>query len=102
MEIQSHPGIPIVFRHARVVLEDSIIEDGAVAIAGGIIADVGETSQVSTQGAVVINANGALLIPGLVDTHNDGVEREVNPRPRVGFSRPFAIANYARRAVAAG
>ncbi|NDF54403.1 MAG: alpha-D-ribose 1-methylphosphonate 5-triphosphate diphosphatase [Proteobacteria bacterium] len=102
MEIQSHPGIPIVFRHARVVLEDSIIEDGAVAVAGGIIADIGETSQVSTQGAVVINANGALLIPGLVDTHNDGVEREVNPRPRVGFSRPFAIANYARRAVAAG
>lgn len=100
--MQAYAGIPIVIRHARVVLEDELIDDGAVAIAGGLIVDVGETSQVSTQSAMVINANGALLIPGLVDTHNDGVEREVNPRPRVGFSRPFAIANYARRAVAAG
>ncbi|MGH2584019.1 MAG: alpha-D-ribose 1-methylphosphonate 5-triphosphate diphosphatase, partial [Dehalococcoidia bacterium] len=49
-----------------------------------------------------LDAGGAWLIPGLVDTHKDGLEAEVNPRPLVGFPPSFALANFERRAVAAG
>ena len=88
--------------NARVVLPDGVMENGTVLVCDGLIADYGPSEHLSTQGARVWDANGAWLIPGLVDTHNDGVEEEMNPRPRAGFPLDFAIANYELRAAAAG
>lgn len=92
----------LVIRHAAVVLEDEVLEDAAVVVRGGAVAEVAPSEGVSLLGAHVVDARGAYLLPGVIDTHNDGIEREINPRPRVGFPKPFALANYARRAVAAG
>lgn len=88
--------------HATVVLEDELVENGAVVVQGGLITDVGASESLATNGLPVVDARGAYLIPGVIDTHNDGLEREINPRPQVGFPRPFALSNFERRALASG
>lgn len=46
----------------------SIIENGAVVVEGDTIADVGPTSQIDGDGAV-IDATGKVVMPGFVDPH---------------------------------
>ena len=60
-------------RGARMA-ELSIIEDGAVAVKGGMIAAVGTTEAVLEQvqltaDSTVIDARGRVVLPGLVDSH---------------------------------
>ncbi|MFO7838923.1 MAG: amidohydrolase [Desulfosalsimonadaceae bacterium] len=49
---------------------DTLIEDGAVAVAGDCIAGVGAASDFSETGAArVIDAGGGIIMPGLINTH---------------------------------
>jgi alpha-D-ribose 1-methylphosphonate 5-triphosphate diphosphatase len=92
----------LVISHANLVLEHEVVENGAVVVRDGRIAAVETAEGLGAAGLPVLDAAGAYLIPGVVDTHNDGLEREINPRPLVGFPRPFALANFERRSTAAG
>ncbi len=49
-----------------------------------------------------IDLRGALVAPGFIDLHNDGLEGEINPRPGIGLPLDFALANFDRRAAASG
>src|SRR5947209_2122575 len=51
--------------------ERRVIEDGAVAVAGGRIVAVGKSSDVARQYAAreVINATGRAVVPGLINGH---------------------------------
>ncbi|WP_027366103.1 imidazolonepropionase [Desulfotruncus alcoholivorax] len=54
--------------------EIGIINDGAVAVAGGVIIAVGPTAEVEKQLDIddscrIINADGRVVLPGLVDPH---------------------------------
>ena len=92
----------IAITNARVVLPDSFIDNGTVVVSGGLIADFGPSEYLPACGERIFDAKGAWLIPGLVDSHNDGIEEEINPRPRAAFPLDFAIANYELRAAASG
>lgn len=49
---------------------DTVIEKGAVAVSGGVIDSVGPESSVKTEDGVhVIDAQGGIIMPGLVNTH---------------------------------
>ena len=39
----------------------------------------------------VIDAGGLLVLPGIVDIHGDGFERQIQPRPRVAFPMDVAL-----------
>ena len=94
----------IAITHANLVLRDEVLEDGAVLMEGGRIVEVGPCTSVGWRSAdqIVDGEHRLFVVPGIVDTHCDGLETEVNPRPRVNFDGPFAIRNYERRALAAG
>jgi alpha-D-ribose 1-methylphosphonate 5-triphosphate diphosphatase len=49
-----------------------------------------------------LDGGGALCLPGLIDLHCDALEKEVEPRPKVAFAHPFALANSDRRNLHAG
>ena len=51
--------------------ERRIIKDGALAVDNGEIIDVGKTKDLKSKysGDIVINADGKIVMPGLVDTH---------------------------------
>src|SRR5215813_8445249 len=65
---------------------------------GGIITGVG--AQASAERA--IDARGLLVLPGIVDVHGDAFERQMMPRPGVGFPIDVALLESDRQAVSNG
>lgn len=53
-------------------------------------------------GARTVDASGLLVLPGIVDIHGDGFERQIMPRPGVGFDLPLALMETDRQLVANG
>lgn len=50
----------------------------------------------------VIDADGLLVLPGIVDIHGDGFERQIMPRPGVRFDTALALRDTDRQLVANG
>lgn len=72
----------------KLVLEDRMIERGAVRIDGEHIAEIRDTPVEDGQ----IDGNGKLLLPGFIDIHGDMIEKDVEPRPNVHM--PLALGVY--------
>ena len=66
--------------HARVVLEDRVLEDSAVLIEDGRIAAI---EPAGARPAREIELRGQTLMPGLIDLHSDAIEK----RGRASFAR---------------
>lgn len=59
--------------HAKLLLTDHIIWDGALTWEGDSITQVGAMEELSIpEGAEIIDAKGLYLAPGLIDIHNHG------------------------------
>lgn len=86
-------------RHVRAVLADRVLEDATVVVEDGRIAALTEGGPVPAR---VIDGHGAFCLPGLVDVHSDGLEKETEPRPGVTFPVDFALASFEGRVRAAG
>lgn len=89
----------LVIRNVRAVLSDRILEDATVVCDGGIIVSVEERGAATPD---ALDGRGAYCLPGLVDTHSDGLEKEVRPRPTSRFAEDFALRNFEGRLRAAG
>jgi alpha-D-ribose 1-methylphosphonate 5-triphosphate diphosphatase len=90
-----------VLIHGRAVLPDQVIDDALVVVEDGVITEVGP----ARPGAVpagAVDLRGALLLPGIVDTHSDGLETEMRPRPGAEFDVRFAVASFEGRVRSAG
>lgn len=77
------------------VLRGTALEQGDVALLEGAIAS-------SAPGARRIDARGLLVMPGLVDIHGDAHERQLQPRPGIGFNAPLALRDSAAQILASG
>ena len=69
--------MPISFTDVRAVLPDRVTDRTNVVVEEGVIVEIGAAA--APAGA--IDGHGALLLPGLIDTHSDGLEKEISPRP---------------------
>jgi len=49
-----------------------------------------------------IDASGLLVLPGIIDVHGDGFERQIMPRPGVRFDMKLALKDTDRQLVANG
>lgn len=81
---------PTIFENARIVLADRVIERGYVAVADGVIVEIGD-------GAAHEHGHdlrGDLLMPGLVELHTDHLEAHVMPRPKVRWDTVAAVISY--------
>lgn len=86
----------------RIVLPDQVIEQGALRVDDGQIAEIVEGNSLATQYAEAISLSGLTAIPGLVDIHGDMLEREVNPRPKAEIPIDLALCELDKRLVATG
>lgn len=84
---------------ARIVLSDTIVEDGSILIEDGRIAAINPEP---VNDAQIIDLKHQTLMPGMVDLHCDALEKEVEPRPGVHFPLDFACAQADKRNAAAG
>jgi len=76
--------------NARVALADRIIDRGWVAIADGRIADFGE-GDARFAGE---DAQGDLVMPGMIELHTDHLESHYVPRPKVFWNPIAAVVSY--------
>lgn len=86
-------------RNVRAVLADEVLEDATVVTEAGVVTEV-TAGGTAPPGAV--DGRGAYLLPGLVDTHSDGLEKELQPRPSVLFDVGFGLASFEGRVRASG
>src|SRR5919202_1249770 len=68
-----------VITHARLVLEDGVVEGTVAFDESGLKAVDAGPSRVP--GA--IDAEGEFVAPGLIEVHTDNLERHFSPRPKV-------------------
>ncbi len=53
-------------------------------------------------GAQTLDARGLLVLPGIIDIHGDAFERQLQPRPGIGFPVPLALEDTERQLLANG
>jgi alpha-D-ribose 1-methylphosphonate 5-triphosphate diphosphatase len=92
-------GTTLAVTNVRAVAGGRILDDATIVIEGDRIASV-ESGVAAPTGA--IDGQGLLCIPGLVDTHSDGLEKELAPRRGARFPTDFALLSYEGRVRAAG
>ncbi|MEI7757003.1 MAG: alpha-D-ribose 1-methylphosphonate 5-triphosphate diphosphatase [bacterium] len=92
-------GASIAITNVTAVLPYSLVENATVVVEDGIITSI-VSGGLAPVGA--IDGNGALCIPGIVDSHSDGLEKEIMPRPNAPLPIDFALRSYEGRVRAAG
>jgi alpha-D-ribose 1-methylphosphonate 5-triphosphate diphosphatase len=85
-----------VFRNARIVLDDEIL-NGSVVVRDGRIADIAEGYS-----AIGDDFEGDYLIPGLIELHTDHLESHYSPRPGVRWGKIAAIQAHDAQVAASG
>ncbi|MEM8871510.1 MAG: alpha-D-ribose 1-methylphosphonate 5-triphosphate diphosphatase [Pseudomonadota bacterium] len=79
--------------NVKLILADRIIENGALRIENGVIAEIVEGSG---------RPSGFTVFPGFIDMHGDMIELELEPRPKVDFPMEVAVGHLDARLAAAG
>ncbi|HYW82549.1 MAG TPA: alpha-D-ribose 1-methylphosphonate 5-triphosphate diphosphatase, partial [Spirochaetia bacterium] len=79
-----------IISNVRIVTPIAVIEGGTVTVKDGRISSLIRGSARQTTDAEEVDGQGRLLMPGFIDLHNDGIEQEIEPRPRAVF--PLAVA----------
>ena len=82
----------------KILAADGSWRDGALTFDGPLIASVGGVGEAATEW----NAEGLLVLPGIIDLHGDAHERQMMPRPGVHFSHASALMETDRHIVANG
>jgi alpha-D-ribose 1-methylphosphonate 5-triphosphate diphosphatase len=91
-------GASFAVRNVTAVLPNALLENAVVVVEDGVIVDVSQRAAPPN----AVDGNGVYCLPGLVDTHNDGLEREVMPRPSTRVPVEFALRAFESRIRAAG
>jgi alpha-D-ribose 1-methylphosphonate 5-triphosphate diphosphatase len=82
----------------KIVLPDRVLENGAVRIEDGLIAEIVPGSM-NGRG---LSAAGLTMIPGIIDLHGDMLERDIEPRPNAMFPVEVALYELDKRLAGAG
>lgn len=85
----------------KVVLPDRVMEDGVVWISNGKIVDVENISYIFNK-SYDLDASGLWVMPGIIDSHSDAIEREIQPRPNSFFPTELALQELEKRLVSCG
>lgn len=93
------PPADYVLGHVRAVLPDRVLDDARIVVRDGRIAEVGPHPGGR---AADVDGGGRIALPGLVDVHSDGLERERVPRPAAEVPWRFALLSFEGKLRAAG
>lgn len=84
---------------ASVVLDNDVLDEASILVEDGYISSIAPEY---VNGAIEIDIENKIVMPGIIDLHCDALEKEVEPRPGVHFPLDFAIAQADKRNAAAG
>lgn len=87
----------------RVLHPNGTLAHGALTFSGSVIEGIVPCGDDASYNSKAIwNAEGLLVLPGIVDVHGDAFERCMMPRPGVHFSTASALLEADRQLLAAG
>jgi len=90
---------PLHITGGQVLLPDDGVQPVDVSLSDGRIDRLGGTAP---RGGMRLDADGLLVLPGIVDIHGDAFERQVQPRPGVDFPADVAWADTESQLLANG
>jgi alpha-D-ribose 1-methylphosphonate 5-triphosphate diphosphatase len=93
------PPRSYVISNVRAVLDDRVTDPASIVVDQGRIVAVVERSDLLVGD---VDGAGLLLLPGLIDTHSDALEKERSPRPSALLPWDFALASFESKLVGAG
>ncbi|MEM7108486.1 MAG: alpha-D-ribose 1-methylphosphonate 5-triphosphate diphosphatase [Bacteroidota bacterium] len=94
-------GLKVV--NARVVRPQGVLEHAAISIEDGKIVSINEgVNNYTSDGADVIEANGKVVMPGIIDLHTDAMDVEIIPRPGADFPIEVAFHELERKMAGCG
>ncbi|MES2536443.1 MAG: alpha-D-ribose 1-methylphosphonate 5-triphosphate diphosphatase [Pseudomonadota bacterium] len=74
-----------------------------IAVTGSRLGKMNTMTGAAIRGAnAAFNADGLLVLPGIVDLHGDAFERQIQPRPGTAFSHDIAMADTDRQLICNG
>jgi alpha-D-ribose 1-methylphosphonate 5-triphosphate diphosphatase len=88
----------IIIEGGRALLDGEFVES-SLAVADSRISGIDGRQR---RGALELDAQGLLVLPGIVDLHGDAFERQMMPRANVDFPIDVALADSDRQAIANG
>lgn len=86
----------LLIQGGRALIQDEIAETNLQTAGRDIVSAGSETAPLS------LDANGLLVLPGIIDIHGDAFERQMMPRPGVDFPIDVALLDSDRQAIANG
>ena len=85
--------------NAKVILADEVIPHTSVRLEDGVIDAIGDYGKPNDS---IVNVNGDVLMPGMMDLHCDDLEKDIEPRRNVHFPIEFALQQNDQRNAMAG
>ncbi len=85
--------------NGRVLLDGAEPEADSLTVADGVVRAIGGPAP---RGALGLDAEGMLALPGIVDLHGDAFERQLMPRPGVTIDPTVALFDTDRQLLANG
>lgn len=82
----------------EIVLQDRVIERGALRIEDGLIAEIRDRPVEQAD----VDGHGRLLLPGFVDMHGDMIEKDVEPRVNVRMPIELGVYDLDKKLAACG
>lgn len=82
----------------QTLLPTGLETEAVLHIEDGVITEIASEAR----GCPTLDADGRLVLPGMIDLHGDAFERQLMPRPGVHFDTRLALADTDRQLVANG
>ncbi|MFO8116554.1 MAG: alpha-D-ribose 1-methylphosphonate 5-triphosphate diphosphatase [Halorubrum sp.] len=92
----------VQIRNGRVVTPSGVIENGRVVVAGERIVRIDRSDRHRARAGTVIDADGRVVMPGLIDLHGDDIEEQFAPRSGAETDPMTALATTDRTNVLHG
>ena len=89
-----------VIMNVRIVTPGVVIDHGTLTARDGRIVSI--TRGAAAANVDAVDGRGRLLLPGFIDLHNDGIEQELEPRPRAVIPLSVALPAMESRLVSHG
>ena len=83
--------------NATIITPDEVIENASLRVEDGVIVAIDRENALFDSVSYAINANGAMVMPGIIDIHTDALDAEIIPRPGADIPVPIAFRELERK-----